>query len=309
MKRKLLGGVACLAALSVAASAFAGNGSTGNGTGIPFKLPPLRTSDTISLGWGFHSTDPGLPPGAPLPPAVPGTGWAGEMVKIHVLDNTEVDVNAIVPLPGVLLRYIGPTGSPVFTTGPIVSPFGPASENRQSSPLVFTAWHPLAQQSGIDLRNSVFEHLFDLVLHVKNSTAKNNSDTDITMMFTEIWHSRPSSGSDFIHAEQSDHLWLFSTPIWEEFHIQEPDNFASNFRLPTQGPPIDSPEGHWVHVPQSITFHTDPGPGSLFWKRGGRTYLIGVEHVPEPATFVLLGLGLICAVKAVRSRGRRCSQA
>jgi hypothetical protein len=69
-------------------------------------------------------------------------------------------------------------------------------------------------------------------------------------------------------------------------------------------PPLSSPDGHWLHVNQPIPFHFY---GSQFYATLVDTLTIGIEHIPEPATTVLFGLGMISAVIGLRSRIRRRS--
>jgi hypothetical protein len=45
--------------------------------------------------------------------------------------------------------------------------------------------------------------------------------------------------------------------------------------------------------------------GSQYYATLARVYAIGIEHIPEPATAVLSGLGLVCAVMGVRSHRKR----
>jgi hypothetical protein len=295
----------------VAATAFAQTGTPI----LEIKTPPMRDSDvyTLPIDWHF--------PGTGGPAEIPGAGWAGGRIKIHVLDASEVDVDAIIPkAPGYLYRIL-PSGTfpggplPGIYTGPITGPFGPRSNNVTSAPLYITAIHPLAQQSGIDPPVSHREPLFDVVLHAKNTNLGQNSDIDLTLMFSNIWHNRGGTpGSELIHFPNSVSIWSNSNvsddpSSWQQFHINPTTDpvFASNFRIP-EGPPIDVP-GHWVHIPESLVFHTFPGPGSTFFKYMLTTaWGIGIEHVPEPVSFALVGLGLVCGSMGVFSRRRRCSE-
>ena len=308
-------GAFALAAWMVAAIAFAQTGNV-----IPIKTPPLRNSDTYTLPI-FRHFDPGRPPGEP-PPELPGAGWAGARVKIHVLDPTEVDVDALVPAPGYGIRWPGAPWSPLppgIYGGPIPNPFGPRSANVGSVPLIVTMIHPNANFSGINPPASHIEPILNLVLHAKNTNVSNNSDIDATMMFSDVWHTRDRTvpGSTVIHFPNSVRKWSFSNinddpGSWQPFHItasQDPV-YASYYRLP-EGPPIDDPNGHWAHIPDSLLFHNYPGflPGSDFFAYMAATVLgIGIEHVPEPVSAALLGIGVACASMGVFSRRRRRSQ-
>jgi hypothetical protein len=310
---KITLGVIALAAWMVAATAYSQTGAI-----VEIKTPPLRDSDIFTLDISRHF-DPERPPGEP-PPELPGAGWAGARVKIHVQDPTEVDVDAIVPAPGYAIRWPGsPTPGtglpPGIYTGPIPDPFGPRSNNVGSVPLIVTLIHPLANQSGINPPASFVDPLLNLVLHAKNTDVRGNSDIDVTVMFEDIWHTRDQTvpGSTNIHFPNSVRFWSFSNlsedpASWQPFHITDP-NFFSLYRIP-EGPPIENPDGHWVHIPDSLVFHNFPGfvPGSNFFAYMAATVLgIGIEHVPEPVSIGLLGMGVVSASMGLFSRRRRCA--
>jgi hypothetical protein len=292
----------------------------GQATGeiFPIKTPPLGEGDAYTLPINRHF-DPMRPE---PPPQLPGAGWAGARIKIHVLDPTEVDVALLIPAPGYLIRYPGspsmdptvPGTPPGLYTGPVPDPFGPRSHNVGSVPVVVTLINPLAQQSGINPPFSHVEPLLDLVLHAKNTNLGKNSDIDVTLMFEDIWHTRDREvpGSTIVHFPNSVRFWsqsnLSDDPAsWEQLHIPAGQPFASNYRIPPS-PPLDSPEGHWVHIPNSLPFHNPPGliPGSNFFAYMATTVLgVGIEHVPEPVSIALLGTGLACAAVGLFSRRRR----
>ncbi|MEX0613084.1 MAG: PEP-CTERM sorting domain-containing protein [Pirellulales bacterium] len=304
-------GVFALAAWMVAATVY---GQTGDI--IPIKTPPLRDSDIYTFPISRHF-DPNRPPGEP-PPELPGAGWAGARVKIHVQDPTEVDIDALVAAPGYLIRYPGsphPVGPPAGIYPVVPDPFGPRSNNVGSVPLIVTLIHPFANQSGINPPASHVEDLMNVVLHAKNTNLRGNSDIDVTFMFSDVWHTRSDPGSHIIHFPESVRIWSHSNvnddpSSWEQFHItpsQDPQ-YASFYRIP-EGPPIDVPDGHWVHIPFSLNFHTYPSPGSNFFAYMAATVLgVGIEHVPEPVSVALLGMGVACASIGAYSRRRRHSQ-
>lgn len=306
---KFLCGVFAFAAWTVAATAIAQPGVTD-----VIKTRPLRESDVHiqPIARHFDPTRPQEPP-----PELPGAGWAGARVKIHVLDPTEVDVVALVPAPPYAIRWNGAPWSPVppgIYPGPVPEPFGPRSNNVASVPIIVTLIHPNANNSGINPPFSHVEHLFDLVVHAKNTHPRNNSDIDVTMMFSDIWHTRPREvpGSTVIRFPNSVRMWTYSVfdnpSIWQQFHIFDPP-YNSMYRLP-EGPPIDSPEGHWVHLPP-VTFHNFPGiiPGSQFFAYMVATVIgLGIEHVPEPVSLALVGIGIACTGMAAFSRRRRLRQ-
>jgi hypothetical protein len=309
LMKKIVLGICALSAWAVAVTAL---GQTGEIT--PIKTPPLRNSDiyTQPINRHFNGTD--------APAELPGAGWAGVRVKIHVLDASEVDVDALVPAPGYLIRYPGsPDGTglpPGIYTGPIPDPFGPRSNNVGSVPIIVTMIHPLAQQSGINPPFSHIEPIVNLVLHAKNTSARNNSDIDLTLMFEDIWHTRERTvpGSTQIHFPNSVRKWSFSNvnddpSSWEPFHITGDPVFDSMYRMP-EGPPLEDPNGHWAHIPGSLVFHNFTGfvPGSDFFAYMAATVLgVGIEHVPEPVSAALLGVGVGCALMGGYSRKRRCA--
>jgi hypothetical protein len=288
---------------------------------FPIKTPPLSEGQVYTLPITRHF-DP-MDPARPEPPAeLPGSGWAGARVKIHVLDPTEVDIASLVPAPGYLLRYPGLPGSPVppgtppgLYTGPVPDPFGPRSHNVNSVPVVVTLIHPLAQQSGINPPASHLERLLDVVVHAKNTNMGGNSDIDVTLMFEDIWHTRDRTvpGSTVVHFPNSVRFWSHSNltddpASWEQLHNNVPGLPGySQYRIP-EGPPLEGPEGHWVHIPASLPFHNPPGviPGSNFFAYMATTVLgLGIEHVPEPVSIALFGSGLACAAVGLFSRRRR----
>jgi hypothetical protein len=185
-----------------------------------------------------------------------------------------------------------------------------------SVPLYVTLIHPQAQQSGINPPASHFEQLVDFVFHAKNTNLGSNSDVDVSLMFSDMWHTRERTvpGSTVIHFPNSVRKWSFSNinddpGSWQPFHITQSQDpiHASMYRMP-EGPPISDPNGHWAHIPESLLFHNFPGfaPGSNFFAYMAATVIgIGIEHVPEPVSLALVGMGVVCASMSVISRKRR----
>jgi hypothetical protein len=68
------------------------------------------------------------------------------------------------------------------------------------------------------------------------------------------------------------------------------------------GPPLSSPNGHWLHIEQPMQFHFY---GSQFYATLARVYTIGIDHIPEPAAFALAGVGALCGIMGVRSYRKR----
>jgi hypothetical protein len=255
------------------------------------KTPPLADSDTIVLPVSTH-----------IPFAPPWAGYAGAIVKAHILDNQELDVatfHAFQPfrtpaIPGPL------PASVVFT-----NPFGPPSSNPQSVPFTVTYWNPNALQSGIPVVTSQFIPLASVGIHAKNTTPANNSDTDLTNMFWNIWHIRAGNGSTLVPLRPSDRLWVTSN-IVDVGQLHTP---ASGFQLPPTGPTPFSPTAHWLHLTQPVTFHLTAGLGSAFYATFVGTVGLGIEHVPEPASGLLVAGGLLALGLGARARQRRLRMA
>ncbi|REK09461.1 MAG: PEP-CTERM sorting domain-containing protein [Planctomycetota bacterium] len=268
--------------LAAAGLLISGSMALAQGVVTDVKTPPLQASDTFTLPIAIHNTSPNAP----------YAGWAGGRMKMHVLDAGEMDVDALIPIAG------GSAG----TAPPYIEPFGPRSENRQSSPLFFTAWHPLAAQSGIDITPSVNQPLFDLQVHVKNSDPSGNSDVDATFMFWNIWHLREGQfSSEFVRLEESDYI-LVTSNIDDIFQLH---TVNSQFLFPTNPANPQDPNAHWLHIFEPVTFHLVSGLGSQFFATFLNTATLGIEHVPEPASALMLGTGLAAAVTGVWFRRRR----
>ena len=272
-----------LALLFVATTALA------QGVVTEIKTPPLQDSDTFTIHISIHNTSPGGP-GAPANP--PWAGWAGAIMEMHLLDNTELDVDGFhAKLPW---RATGPGGTAFPGPGPtsvlIASPLGPRSQNVQSAPATITFWHPAAPNSGIPIEGSQNLPLATGFFHVKGSSPAGNSDVDATFKFWNIWHiiDNPTGGSTFVRLEGSDLVWVTS-------NISNPQQFHtldSQFRFPPNHPTPFDPNAHWLHLTQPVTFHLTGGDFSAFYATFLNTATLGVEHVPEPASAALVGLGL-----------------
>ena len=286
------------------------------------KTPPMKDSDTYRIPFAVHpgvgtgKGDPGSGSGGPYLPPYLGAGWAGQRVKVHVQDASELDIVGLAPAPGKKLRVNIPGAGGILTTGPLPAPelraiFGPISNGVQTQPIFFTVWDSNAQQSGKRLLTSINEPLFDLTVHAKNTSPANNSDVDVTFMFSDIWHLNGGPGTNLIEIRESD-WWFVNSQVTDPLeppglmHITNDPFFNSAYDFPTApGPTTDDPNGHWIHMPD-LFVHTFGGPGSQFISRmvGGITTL-GIEHVPEPTAVALLGAGVVCSVLALRSRSKR----
>jgi hypothetical protein len=270
VRRPLIGTFVALIAL------LAGTVVLAQGVITDIKTPPLHASDTFNLPLAIH------PAGQP-----PWAGWAGARVRIHILDADEMDITGLGPAPGM--------------TGPVLTnPFGPASNNSQSVAKTFTVWHPAAPNSGIDIAPSVNLPLMTVGVHVKNSDPIGNSDVDATFGFWNIWHLRDNSlGSTLLQLHPSAYILVRSSIL----DVQQLHTVGSLFQFPTE--PADPGTGHWLHVNEPVTFHLLPGPGSQYYATFLNTATLGIEHVPEPASALLLAVGMASAVAGMWFRRRR----
>jgi hypothetical protein len=239
----------------------------------------LRASDVVQypLGVQHYQPDP------TLPPHWPGAGWAGYKFTVHVLDNTEVDVDAVGPYP-----YDPTTGEqpPQHGELPQTDPFGPRSQNQVSHPIEWMRLHPLHYLSGLPGPPTSHQYrVADLKLHIKGTNnPAGNSDTDVQVKLWNVWHVRQDSHIAYL--KESDRIWL-----------------------PTMFPPANDPpypsgnDPRWLHIeqPQPFPFHF---LASQYYATLAKTFNIGIDHIPEPLSGVLLGLGVLCAVMGARSRWR-----
>jgi hypothetical protein len=260
-------------ALSLASALWVPVGSLADtvGVGTPsglvsdFKTPPLQTSQTINLPLGIHFSAPN-----------PGyAGWAGAYVQIHLADPSEVDFVQLAPVAG----HFGGSG---------LYPFGPPSGGSNSAAQFFTLWNSAAPGSGLNVNPSLVVPVGSLLLHAKNTTPINNSDFDLTAVVWNIFHLRgPAPGSTLIPLPNS--AYVYANPSTNPV----PNSFTG-FTLPVPASPAPIGSGVWVHQNrlQSKFLHVPTGhPGSLYYALKVGTVKVGIEHVPEPATALLLGAG------------------
>ena len=252
------------------------------------KTPPLAASNTFFLPVDIHP-GPGMQP--------PWAGWAGARMSVHILDASEMDIISITPVAaGPLTR--GPTGAGIPTGPTIVDPFGPASGNLQSVVQFYTAWGPVPPLSGINVTPSVNLPIFDVPVHVKNSTGQ-NSDVDATFGIWNIWHIRDNPGSTIVQLSQSDYILVRSSIN----DIQQLHTPGSQFVFPTN--PANPETGHWLHILDPVPFHLVGSPGSQYYATFLNAATLGIDHIPEPTSVVLLGAGTLCMVVGSVFRRRR----
>ena len=322
-----LGVISCV--ILTAASAF---GQT-NGP-IEIKTPPLQNSDTISIALDKH-----------VPVPTEHANWAGTMMQLHVLDNSEVDVDAVIALQTVEQGLNGDTN--IFS-----NPFGPRSENRQSEALTFNAFDISALSSGAPPTRVVPSSTYDrfvLDLHVKGSDPSGNSDVDLTAKLYNIWHIKhlnngfsssgwgiSSSGSSFSSSGWgfSSSGWGFSSSgwgftsssnsvpiqlnasdyVWVPTAIQNQTDLMNMGFLPAGDPSFtgtNNPQPgtyHWLHIENTIPDFL--AHSSAFYATGAMMYNIGIEHgddrmVPEPTSVGLLCSGAAFLMVGLAFRRRR----
>jgi hypothetical protein len=267
---------------------FFAHGALAQSGGNVIKTPPLRESETLPIRIDIHQT-------AANPPYA---GWAGGIVKTHILDASELDLDGIHPL--LPARRLTATGPLSFAASvPILSPFGARSQNLQSVPLLLTFIVP--DLSGIDVQPSALIPLFDLGLHAKGTDVGQNSDADVSFMFWNVWHTRPGPGSTLVRLDPSDLLWVAS-------NIQDVGQLhtvLSNNAFPAVPLALENANGHWLHIDQPMTFHLFGGQGSQYYAKLVGTSFLGVEHAPEPITGLLVGIGLAALGSGGYLRHRR----
>src|SRR5262245_66189422 len=78
---------------------FPATAALAQGVSTMIKTPPLQQSDTFTIHISIHNT-------APNPP---WAGWAGAIMEMHLLDNTELDITAV--HAGLPMRATGTMGS------------------------------------------------------------------------------------------------------------------------------------------------------------------------------------------------------
>lgn len=276
MRRPLFG------ILAIGALLLAGTTVLAQGVITDIKTPPLQASDVIILEADFH-------PGVANPP---WRGWAGARIAMHILDNTEMDVVGITPVPG---------GIPLPT---ITNPFGPASNNSESVVKFFTGYLP-TPPSGINVVPSVNVPIFDITIHVKNSNPSGNSDRDAQFFAWNIWHVRGGPGSTLTNIPGSWSVLVNSQfTNQEQFHVPG----VSYYQFPSNPPTPHNPDAHWLHLFGGV-FHLPGGPGSTFLREPLNSAFLGIEHVPEPSGALLGAAGLACAAVGGWMRRRRRKRA
>ena len=257
---------------------------------VTIKSPPLATSDTTFIPVFGHQS-------AANPP---WAGWAGGIVKMHLLDATELDVLDFFSAIGPMTPLAAPGGTLTASGFAYLSPFGPPSSNLTSLPASFNL--SAGAPSGLNVSTSSTFFLGDVAIHVKNSTIANNSDIDLTFMLWNIWHLRTGTtfASQIITLDPSDRIWVPSS-------INDPSQLhtASSLLALPPGGSLANPNSHWLHLNQPWLIHLTGSFGSGFYATGAGTLNLGIEHVPEPTTGALIGTGFLLLGASRYLRRRR----
>lgn len=187
------------------------------------------------------------------------SNWAGVVIDINIDPNPKE------------AQFVGALGAPGFFPTLYGMPTG------SGSAAVVTFWHSQWQQSGIS--NGPASSPFpvgDFLFHATHTDPIYNSDIDITFSAWNIWH---------VTALQSSTSFAVPTSIWLYVPIGAPAGAWGQY-------PVYPGEGVWAHVTESFTAHV---MASALWAtnafisgQGG----VGVEHLPEPASAVILMGGL-----------------
>jgi hypothetical protein len=258
-------------------------------TGAIIKSPPSKASDIVSFPLTTHI---GTPP--------TWGGWAGVRVKIHILDESEIDGGNFMP-------------APMTPTPPFVNTL-PAS----SIPTFRTILDPSWPNSGRVVQPSQQLPAGTVKFHVAGSNGQ-NSDVDATAMIWNIYHVRGGlPGSTIITVPGSGYIRMPPTfpseinptnPPFEHIVGQPGTPLASAYVLPPSNP-TTAEQGHWAHVLEPIRFHIPPGhPGSNLIAFMAGTVQIGIDHVPEPTAAVLAvgGMASLLVGMALRLRRNRAA--
>ena len=266
-----MNGKLVICAISVAMLLF-GSAALGNDVGNVIKTAPLQEGDPWAFPIDLHSQL-----------IVPN--FAGALMRVHILDASEVDIDKITMMDGTV----------------IPEPFGPLSNNSQSVSQLFSVFTAAAANSGRLLQASSPWNVGTIDIQAKNTSAvtplgvPQNSDVDITVQLYNIRHLLPTTqSSGILRLGESD--FAYGTALF---------NPATQQELP----PFEIPpgEGVWWHIEsgQTVTYHLVPGPGSFFYATVVNTLALGIDHIPEPTSMVLFGASVGCAVMGLWSRRRR----
>jgi len=206
--------------------------------------------------------------------AVSIPNWAGYVVAGHVVDPNEVSM-----LPSTL------------GDGTVVPPSG--------GRIAGSVLDPLWQASGKSLPSSVnVPIMIALVLQATNTNLTgNDSQFDLYVDGWNIRHVPSGAGSQIIILKAYEDMVLAPSD-WK------PATNPDDFEWP---PPIspEDPSAHWVHMPYTKTIHMPPTPGSRLYATLAGKATIDIQHVPGPASGLLVLGGVASVGMARRARRRR----
>jgi hypothetical protein len=205
------------------------------------------------------------------------SNWAGVRFKSHLLDSTEMDLVGITVFPGLLgqATLVGPTAN--------------------SSGVQATWWHANALDSGTAFPTSQVVTFGAWTIEARNTTVAGNSDIDASIAASSILHVVPGS---YVYLAESNYVWATSN-----FDPTPSEPFPEN-------PPFPGDvNGHWVHLGFTVTYLVPSALGSNFYAVPlANQGFIGIEHIPEPATgLLLLVVGCGALIPGRRARRRRLS--
>ena len=247
--------------------------------GVVHETPLLKKSDVVRYPIEVHYPEP-------IGGSNDQFGFAGYLVRAHILDGSEVnhDPSPFVPTP-VLAGHIDRQG--VYPGLNIPNSRG-ASSSRTGA-----IWIPtdLAQESGIELQASFQGPVIDLLIHAKNTNLPNDGQPDIELQVFNIRHARFQGSVDAVTSN-----WVF-IPDASLASGSMPDPLPSALQ-----PNVNPSTGHWVHVSESKVFEILP---SAFIATLAGTALVDIRHIPEPASGLMIIGGVSAIVLGLRSRKNR----
>lgn len=269
-------------------------------------VTPLASSDVISIPIDI---EPGSNP--------PGADWVGAIVRFHVLDATEVSADSI--------RFYNGTS--------VDEPFGPRTSNAQSQARAYSIW--LSDDSSSQPPTNSMGRLTvaEVDLHVNEIDPAADGAADMSMTAWNIWRIR-GDDSTTVHLETSNLLYFPYT-----YYPPPPGGSTGPVGGCCFGPPGTSSNGaagwgfnrpssgsaanlgalssenedsgdpmipYWIHHQSPYSYQlSDLFGGGTVYATVSRTLSIGVEGIPEPATYLALSAGLGCLAAHRWCRCRR----
>ena len=294
MSQSFLRGAAALAVLLVMSATvlFA------QGVITDIKTRPMLNSETTIIPIAIHNTVSN-PSGGII-------GWVGALMKVHILDATELNVDRFHSIHPSTIHFNGTFvgNNPGGTVSNRIGPFAASTTFSfagfpQSSPLTFSLITPNWRQSGQNVTASVNKFLGTMTVHAKGSSG-DNSDVDATFMFWNIWHVRPGTSSGNVTLKVSDRV-LAPSSITNQGQLHF-GPFSTHVFAGNALDPLD-PANHWLHITTTAPFHLSTA--SVIFATFLNTATLGIEHVPEPATWALMVLGLVALAVGLRMRRKR----